>query len=319
MDKKYLIYVLKHPITKKIRYVGVTTKSLNQRLSQHIYSKKRIGTKVSKWIKKLSISKLNPIIELIEVCDSTNWEIREKYWISHFPNLLNQHEGGKGIVINRNKTSIERSATAHMIPIIQLDKSGKFVKKWNSTKEAALYYNVGETAISNVLNYKKSIKYSCKFQWVKEEDYLTKNYPKIVEKRKIPPTAIPVFLYDYTSLNFIKEFPSQMELSRYLSQKFNKKIRASAIREALQNRSAIHNTYFVDKDRFLKFKRTDYRFVLLDIHTSTPQFFKSARDLDRKFNKYKGYFRKLISHNKLNIFENYKIYKFSEFEETNKI
>lgn len=29
MDKKYLIYVLKHPITKEIRYVGVTTKSLN--------------------------------------------------------------------------------------------------------------------------------------------------------------------------------------------------------------------------------------------------------------------------------------------------
>ena len=138
MDKKYLIYVLKHPITKEIRYVGVTTKSLNQRLSQHIYSKKRIGTKVSKWIKKLSISKLNPIIELIEVCDSTNWEIREKYWISHFPNLLNQHEGGKGIVINRNKTSIERSATARMIPIIQLDKSGKFVKKMEFYKRSSI-------------------------------------------------------------------------------------------------------------------------------------------------------------------------------------
>ncbi len=319
MDKKYLIYVLKHPITKEIRYVGVTTKSLNQRLSQHICSKKRIGTKVSKWIKNLSNFKLKPIIELIEDCNINNWEDREKYWITKFPNLLNQHEGGKGIIINRNKTSIERSALAHMTPIIQLDKSGKFVKKWNSIKEAAEYYTVGNTAISNVLNYKKSIKYSCKFQWVKEEEYLTGNYPKIVEKRKIHPTAIPVFLYDRTSLTFIKEFPSQIELSKYLSKKFNRKTYSSAISEALQNRNSIYNTYFVDTQKVLKFKRTDYRLVLLNIDTNIPQFFKSSRDLDRKFNKYKGYFAKLINYNKLNTFENYKIYKFSEFKEINKI
>lgn len=37
-----------------------------------------------------------PIIELLEECDYSVWQEREKYWISQFPNLINLTKGGDG-------------------------------------------------------------------------------------------------------------------------------------------------------------------------------------------------------------------------------
>lgn len=92
------IYVLKHPDTLEVRYVGKTVRKLSRRLGNHIANAKgnKHNVHLSNWI--LSILKLGkrPIIELIEVCSYTEWKSREQYWISHFPNLINLTEGGDG-------------------------------------------------------------------------------------------------------------------------------------------------------------------------------------------------------------------------------
>ena len=92
------IYVLKHPDTLEIRYVGKTVRSLSRRLGNHIANAK--GNKHNKHLSNWIISILNdnkrPIIELLEECEYSVWQEREKFWISQFPNLINLTEGGDG-------------------------------------------------------------------------------------------------------------------------------------------------------------------------------------------------------------------------------
>ena len=92
------IYVLKHPDTLEIRYVGKTVRSLSRRLGNHIANAK--GNKHNKHLSNWVISILNdnkrPIIELLEECEYSVWQEREKFWISQFPNLINLTEGGDG-------------------------------------------------------------------------------------------------------------------------------------------------------------------------------------------------------------------------------
>lgn len=101
------IYVLKEPDTLKIRYVGITSKSLKQRLRKHLdnalYTKHNIH--LCNWILKYYKNNQLPIIELIEKCDLNNWQEREKYWITQFKDLLNSTEGGEGSFGFKHKES----------------------------------------------------------------------------------------------------------------------------------------------------------------------------------------------------------------------
>lgn len=98
--RRVKIYVLKHPDTLEIRYVGKTVRSLSRRLGNHIANAK--GNKHNKhlanWILGLLFEGKRPLIEQLEECDSAIWQEREQYWISHFPNLINLTEGGDGCV-----------------------------------------------------------------------------------------------------------------------------------------------------------------------------------------------------------------------------
>ena len=99
-NRKVKIYVLKHPDTLEVKYVGKTVRKLSKRLGNHVANAKgnKHNKHLSNWI--LSILKENkrPIIELIEECNHSNWEEREKYWISCYPNLVNLTQGGDGCV-----------------------------------------------------------------------------------------------------------------------------------------------------------------------------------------------------------------------------
>lgn len=92
------IYVLKEPDTLKIRYVGITSKTLKQRLRKHLdnalYTKH--NPHLCNWLLKYYKKDQLPIIELLELCAKENWQEREKYWITQFEDLLNSTEGGEG-------------------------------------------------------------------------------------------------------------------------------------------------------------------------------------------------------------------------------
>ena len=92
------IYVLKHPDTLEVRYVGKTVRSLSKRLGNHIANAKgnKHNKHLSNWIINILNNNKRPIIELLEECDYSVWQEREQYWISQFPNLINLTKGGDG-------------------------------------------------------------------------------------------------------------------------------------------------------------------------------------------------------------------------------
>ena len=98
--RRVKIYVLKHPDTLEIRYVGKTIGSLNKRLCNHIANAKgnKHNKHLSNWILNILNDKKRPIIELIEECDNSVWQEREKYWISQYSNLINLTKGGDGCI-----------------------------------------------------------------------------------------------------------------------------------------------------------------------------------------------------------------------------
>lgn len=203
---KYKIYVLKHPITKEIRYVGATIKSLNSRLSHHIYSANhRRKTRVSKWIFFLLKTDLFPLIELIEEVDEKNWEEREIYHISKYPNLTNTAPGGKGIIINRSKESINRSIKSKEVRIVQLDKNGDFIKEWNSVKSATKYFKFNSlSSISNVL--KKRSPSAAGYYWVYYKDYIENNYTLPIKRSTVDYSKLKkVYIYNKNG-DFLKEY-----------------------------------------------------------------------------------------------------------------
>lgn len=97
-SRKVKIYVLKDPKTLEVRYVGKTVRKLCQRLGNHIYNAKKTkhNKHLSNWILKILTEGNRPIIELIEECDFSIWQEREKFWISQYKNLINLTIGGDG-------------------------------------------------------------------------------------------------------------------------------------------------------------------------------------------------------------------------------
>lgn len=73
------IYTLNETESGHVRYVGKTIQPLNDRLRAHL-NDKNFSHKTN-WIKSVSW-KIS--INLIEECESQNWEDREKFWISHY-------------------------------------------------------------------------------------------------------------------------------------------------------------------------------------------------------------------------------------------
>lgn len=92
------IYVLIDPRTGEIRYVGVTSRTLKQRLASHVQSKHKC-LKYG-WIKSLQKLGLEPEIQLLQTVGETEWTVAERYWIAYFTDagcrLTNMTEGGEG-------------------------------------------------------------------------------------------------------------------------------------------------------------------------------------------------------------------------------
>lgn len=69
--KKGVIYGLICPLTNEVRYIGLTTQSLNKRLYKHLYEIDLHTSKKNSWLKKLrNLDLLSEIkIQLIEECN----------------------------------------------------------------------------------------------------------------------------------------------------------------------------------------------------------------------------------------------------------
>jgi hypothetical protein len=65
---QFNLYYLSCPITNEVRYVGITTQPIKNRLSQHL--RKPSNYLMNKWIKSLTEVGLTPKIKVIKECDS---------------------------------------------------------------------------------------------------------------------------------------------------------------------------------------------------------------------------------------------------------
>ena len=85
-EKKSKIYVLKDPLTLRVRYVGNTYRSLYDRLIRHFQDarKGRYNPDKNEWILDLENRGLKPIIETIDETDISNALACEVYWIRHY-------------------------------------------------------------------------------------------------------------------------------------------------------------------------------------------------------------------------------------------
>ena len=142
-----LIYVLKDPETKVIRYVGKTVHTLQRRLSQHLYdsrTKEKRNHRLN-WIKKIVDKGQLPIIEEIDKCKWNESQEREQYWIKFYResniDLINETDGGEGnLNYHKSKETIEKckqSQRKKLPQIHQYSLDGTFIKSWNCIPEAA--------------------------------------------------------------------------------------------------------------------------------------------------------------------------------------
>jgi hypothetical protein len=205
--EQIFIYVLRHPITLEIRYVGKTSKSLRTRYNQHIYEAKkgRFLRHKNNWIKSLLDEKLAPRIELLEVCNKINWEEREKYWIATYRalglNLCNIRDGGEG---EAGYTLNSEVGKAHSIKLrkikgrktYQYDLEGNFIAEYSCAIEAAEKTGTRATKISRVC-LKKA--YSAnKFFWSFEKK-------DVIEVPKAPKKIPKIFVNNTYVLNKSKK------------------------------------------------------------------------------------------------------------------
>lgn len=158
------IYVLKHPLTFEVRYVGATSQSLRRRLSGHIWDAKNLkGTRKINWINSLLKEHLCPIIELVETCE--NWQEREKFWYDFYSKenvLVNTRDGGAG-VFKKDRDSIGRSSQAKFKAIVQFSLEGKLLQEWPSIRDATLALKLSRNSIKNCL--RGSCSSSGGFRW----------------------------------------------------------------------------------------------------------------------------------------------------------
>lgn len=132
------IYGLICPRTKKIKYIGLTKKDPNKRLSAHINETKyyiKIGRFLNRkhtWIKKLiDINLVNNIeIQILEVCDYKILQSREIYWIDKYrSDIINSTDGGDG-VFNLSDDAKLRISKAN-----SGEKNGMFGRRTKRTEE----------------------------------------------------------------------------------------------------------------------------------------------------------------------------------------
>ena len=151
------IYILKHPNTNEIRYIGKTVQQLKYRLATHISrSKKYRYAYVNCWIYSLLQEGKKPIIELIEEVEDSLWEEREIYWIQYYSTrtrLTNFQLGGGHSNVGKELKEEHRKAISESLKGKPRDEEtkrkiseshkGKILSE--STKQKLRDYNLGKS------------------------------------------------------------------------------------------------------------------------------------------------------------------------------
>lgn len=152
MIKATYIYTLSCPVSGTIKYVGKTV-DLRLRYNSHLCDKRK-PSKVKSWIINLRRNGLLPVMEVIDECVGESWRFWESYWICQFKSwgfpLKNTIDGGIGLsrIPEETKKKIANALLGRKLPVdvrmklgkkvCQYDLNGKFIRKFNSEREAMI-------------------------------------------------------------------------------------------------------------------------------------------------------------------------------------
>lgn len=163
--KVYCLYEIK---TLKIRYIGITSQSLNKRLYQHFYFKSKNSYKEN-WIKKNdSQVGIRLIKEYTKESDARNLELFliRKYKDSH--NLVNLEDrgfcGDKKILSKDRCEQISKTlkekyqnntlSVSGEKEVYVWDKTGKLLYKFSNAKKCSKFLNIPYSKIGVICNNK---------------------------------------------------------------------------------------------------------------------------------------------------------------------
>lgn len=287
MGKIYNFYVLSASSDiDNVRYVGVTTKTVQQRFYGHKYCanhEDKRGLPVHKWMYSHYQKGETIIVKQIDSCGIDCWEEKEQYWIAYYKNLgfqlLNISNGGNGVVTKemRSTSSVERSIKGHEKPIVALYKDGTFYKEFESATKAAEELNLkSKSAISNVL--KGRSKSSAGFLWVYKENYDFKaqySY-NIVEK------GTKIYQFDINGI-LINEYPSKHFIDKLEGWSRN------GLNSAIRNKTLYHDTYWSEsKDIDLDEYEPYFYYQELDNSGEIVEMYRYQTEICNKFNVSSG-------------------------------
>lgn len=247
MEKIYQFYALsEESAPQDFRYIGVTSKNINQRFSGHKYCANHCNKRslpVHKWMYSVYKNGGNVIYTKIAECPESDWEKTEKFLIAKYKtlhNLLNIDEGGRGVVTKEKRltSGIQRSINAHKKSIVLFNLKGELVDICDSVKAVHEKYKLNRTSIGNVLHGRSKTcggYYIVTYKEFNEPDFNIKNVINNSNNSRKKHRAI----YQFTLQgNLVQCFKSKRAAN--LISNFNKE----AIFRAIKNKTAYKNYYW---------------------------------------------------------------------------
>jgi len=134
---KTFIYALIHPKTKEIRYIGKSNYPKRRLQEHHCEYRHKGNTHKKNWIKSLIKEGLRAELLILEECEESNWQEREKFWISFYKdNLTNSNEGGAGEFRRSRETFISDELKAKISESVKKrHKEGVFIESHKKLSE----------------------------------------------------------------------------------------------------------------------------------------------------------------------------------------
>lgn len=248
-EKNYQFYALSASDTpQEFRYIGVTSKSINSRFSQHKYCAthpEKCSLPVHKWMASVYKNGGSIIWTKIDSCLEQEWEIKEIELIQKYKNLgyklFNLDKGGRGVITleKRSKSSTQRSIEGHYKKIVLFDKLGNLIEICESIKYAVEKYNLSKTSVGNVLSGRS--KTTKNYYIITYENYISPNFDilKYIQE-KTDSTKKNKLVYQYTLDGIIMNcFKTQTEAKKY-------GFDDGAIRRAIKNKTIYKNSYWTN-------------------------------------------------------------------------
>lgn len=177
--KKFKAYILIDPITEIPRYVGVTTRGINQRFSGHmndINNRPELNKHKTSWFKKLLSGGKLPRIEQIAEFDNEQEMLDfEKEYIKLYKekyDLINQTDGGETISYNAysRNTILKRT---NIRPVVQYNVLGEKIAEYELIEDVRREFNLKDKACSHITGCCKGVrKHAYGYIWRYKDDPL---------------------------------------------------------------------------------------------------------------------------------------------------